>query len=159
MNYYLSLLSMVIASFAAGQPGSIEAIACEYFLNKIVPVEYPNGLKVSFRERTEKEFSTFGLIDNCFEESDINFKVRLDSVAFNSSKHSAEGFRIKLSRKPNYVKNWARTKLWIYKATKLDELFYVELTLHTKHQGQDSYILEITKGGEVMRYCRGSLIF
>lgn len=141
-----------------GQSVSFEAVAYEYFLNKVVPIEYPNGVKFAFHGKTDKGFSTFGLIDNCFDESDTDFKVKLDSVAFNSGRYSTERLNLS-SKRSSIVRRFSRTRLSLYKATQLNDLVYVEIVLSTKHQGQDSYILEINKSGEVVRYCKSSLIY
>lgn len=156
---------MGLGSFtASGQSGNLERVAYDYFLMQIAPTEYQDGVILvgkgfTFKGTTEKKFTTFGLNDNCFQKDDYMFKLKLDSNAIKAGKRSYDELTISTSEKSNLMKRFSKTKLWIYKATEMNGLFYVKLEFWVKNEGQNSFFFELSKSGEVLRYCTASLIY
>ncbi len=144
---------------ANGQPNSLETVAAAYFVGKVIPKEYPEGVKFTFGGKTEREFTTFGVNDDCFHKDGYVFLARLDSAAIKLDRQFKEQLRVELPRTSHSVKCFSKTKLWIYKATELDGLYYVELRLIRKMEGMHSFFLEIKRDGEVIRYCKATQIF
>lgn len=160
MKRLVLLILVCLNSFCAiGQSAHIELQAFTFFLETIVPAEFPEGLKFEFRKKTEKEFTKFGINDDCFHKDTYTFLKKLDSAASDQDRRFHDELDIKLSKGTGYVKRTSKRKLRIFKATELNQLFYVELRLTIRNEGMISFFLELDKTAKVMRYCKAVQIF
>lgn len=134
---------------------SKEQIAFEYFFEKIFPLSYKEKIcKFQFDGLTEKELSNFGTTyDFC-----LGKEIALDLYKnLNSNTNLSPGV-IDLNKLKNvniiFKKGSQKYRIYILKASKINNLHYVQIEITKKKHYTDAYFLVINEQNVVINWCK-----
>lgn len=153
------LLPVILLNLTVNNLDNYEEATLTYFFSEIFPEEYSDKVSFRFDGMTQQKFTIFGVQDNCFNKLDYDFKIKLDSTA-----HAQESLALKRMPLSNrnfrqHNRSLSANELRVFRATKVDDRFYVAIILNFKSDRSDSFFFELSIDGMVIKWCKSSLIY
>ena len=159
MKTILVILFLLTTAGLSAQ-NSPEQSAFDYFFTNIFSDDYGETKlrRIGFSGHTQEELSSFGIFKPCFEDLSIYTQLAQNL----ESKSIVTSIDIDYSPYKEMVKFKKAQKkynLYIWRASKLNESYFVQINMEERNQGIDAYYFELDENGNVLNWCRTGLIW
>lgn len=147
-NLFLIVLFTFCINISYSQ--NIEQKAFDYFFSNIFPNEYSGIDKISFDGNIKRKITSFGHYKPCFDVelfSDYNTSDTLNKL-------TNTNVNIDKIREIKFRRSKSRYSLYVMKANKRDNFYFVQIELTKRNEFTDAYYIKIDSSNTVIEWCK-----
>jgi len=153
MKKIFTFITMILTISNMNSQDIKEQIAFDFFFENIFYNEYTID-KLQFSGIIEQDESNFSYYRPCFEDNQFDL-----GITYQENDIESRTIKTNKIRHVKFKKKYNRYKLYVLRATKEKEFYYVQIEIIKKRQYADSYFFKINKLNEVVEWCKSEVVF
>lgn len=154
-KYLFFILCFLLPSYSLAQSNTYEQNAVNYFFANLFDSIYPKMKQIEFSGFTEERITKVVYGDDCFNpDSYFTRALHNNAERLVAEKKKLDIKSNKLKVKKVDMESYKRFKLRITCANEVEGKVYINIELYKIHEYIDVYFFELSKNGNIIRWCK-----